>query len=234
MSDLPDNPAWHTLAAEHLPFTVGNECARRYTPEYTPLMAFADPARADLEPLAEHTSLCEVLWGDGWRGPVPPAWELIDEAPVIRLAWRAGLPDPPATQHWRRLGPGDAEQALALAQATQPGPFGPRTTELGEYLGIFDGPRLVAMAGERMKAGPWREISGVCTKPEHEGRGYASALTRALVRRQKLRGERPFLHVAADNRRAWALYRRLGFAPCGETVVRAIRSRVAPTGGVRT
>ena len=30
---------------------------------------------------------------------------------------------------------------------TNPGPFGIRTIELGEYFGVFDGAQLVAMAG---------------------------------------------------------------------------------------
>lgn len=85
----------------------------------------------------------------------------------------------------------------------------------------------MAMAGERMSAGPWREISGVCTEATYERRGYAGSLTMALVRRQQPRGERPFLHVAADNRRAMMLYKRLGVQGCGETVVRAIRLSAA-------
>ena len=40
---------------------------------------------------------------------------------------------------------------LALVAATAPGPFGRRTPLLGRYLGIRDGGRLVAMAGERLR-----------------------------------------------------------------------------------
>jgi hypothetical protein len=37
------------------------------------------------------------------------------------------------------LGVGDVPQMLALTSATQPGPFGPRTIELGHYIGIRRG-----------------------------------------------------------------------------------------------
>ncbi len=41
------------------------------------------------------------------------------------------------------LSAADAPDALALAELTRRGPFGPRTIELGRYLGFRDGGRLV-------------------------------------------------------------------------------------------
>jgi GNAT superfamily N-acetyltransferase len=120
------------------------------------------------------------------------------------------------------LGPEHASQALALATLTRPGPFGPRTIELGDYFGCFDGPHLVAMAGERMHAGTLREISGVCTLPEYQGRGFARRLTVKLIRRQMQRNETPFLHVMHDNIGARRLYERMGFRTYRETVVRVV------------
>ena len=51
---------------------------------------------------------------------------------------------------------------------------------------------LVAMAGERMQAGPWREISGVCTDPGHQGRGLArdEMEMRSDLRRQGIAASR--------------------------------------------
>ncbi|RYY99103.1 MAG: GNAT family N-acetyltransferase [Chitinophagaceae bacterium] len=100
---------------------------------------------------------------------------------------------------------------LALATLTKPGPFGTRTIEFGHYYGIFDGDRLVAMTGQRLHVGHYSEISAVCTHPDHLGKGYAAL----LIQRQLglICGARqlPFLHVRDDNRRAIALYERLGF-----------------------
>jgi len=105
---------------------------------------------------------------------------------------------------------------------TKPGPFGLRTIELGDYFGCFDGPRLVAMAGERMQAGGFREISGVCTHPEAQGRGHARRLMARLVRRELQRGETPFLHVMRDNAVAHGFYARMGFRDYREIVVRVM------------
>ena len=115
-----------------------------------------------------------------------------------------------------------APQALELAELTNPGPFGLRTLELGEYFGVFDGQRLIAMAGERSHAGMLREISGVCTHPDFQGRGLAKRLMLKLIRREMLRNEAPFLHVMQDNTSARRLYERIGFRNYKETVVRVI------------
>ena len=100
---------------------------------------------------------------------------------------------------------------MELARLTNPGPFGPRTPELGEYFGYFEGGQLIAMAGERMCAGDLHEVSGICTHPDFQGRGLARKLTLKLVRRQLQRGKTPFLHVMSHNTAARGLYEKMGF-----------------------
>jgi ribosomal protein S18 acetylase RimI-like enzyme len=138
------------------------------------------------------------------------------------MIWDAAMPAADEAPEAIALGPEHAAQALELAMLTRPGPFGLRTIELGEYFGCFDGQRLIAMAGERMHAGRLREISGVCTHPDFQGRGYARRLMVKLVRRQLQRGETPFLHVMRDNANARELYWRLGFVDYRESVVRVV------------
>ncbi len=67
------------------------------------------------------------------------------------------------------------------------------------------------MAGERMRPEGFCEVSGVCTHPEHRGRGYAGRLMRLVARRILERGETPFLHCFETNAGAIALYETLGF-----------------------
>ncbi|HYE45032.1 MAG TPA: GNAT family N-acetyltransferase [Caulobacter sp.] len=100
---------------------------------------------------------------------------------------------------------------LALATLTRPGPFFERTHELGDFVGIKQGGRLIAMAGERLAPDGFTEVSGVCTDPDHRGRGYAAALMRRVAGSILGRGETPFLHSYADNAGAIALYESLGF-----------------------
>jgi predicted GNAT family acetyltransferase len=82
---------------------------------------------------------------------------------------------------------------------------------LGLYLGIYEGARLIAMAGERLALPGWQEISGVCTHPDCGGRGNARRLTRALLSRHRRRGVASFLHVSECNAGARRLYESMGF-----------------------
>jgi predicted GNAT family acetyltransferase len=99
---------------------------------------------------------------------------------------------------------------LELTARTQPGPFLPRTIELGTYLGIRRDGRLVAMAGERLHPAGWTEISAVCTDEAWRGQGLSSRLILALGAGIRARGEIPFLHVLTTNP-AIGLYKKLGF-----------------------
>jgi predicted GNAT family acetyltransferase len=121
-----------------------------------------------------------------------------------------------------RLGAEHVPQMLPLTALTKPGPFAERTVELGEYYGVFEGERLVAMAGERFQAGTLREISGVCTHPDFQGRGLGRRLVEMLIRIELARGEIPFLHVMADNHLARRLYERMGFRRTQDCVIRVV------------
>lgn len=109
------------------------------------------------------------------------------------------------------LSDADAEDMLALATLTEPGPFFRRTHQLGDFIGVRQNGKLVAMAGERLKLDGFTEVSGVCTHPDWRGRGYAGGLMRIAAQRIVERGEAPFLHVYAGNNGAIALYETLGF-----------------------
>jgi len=105
----------------------------------------------------------------------------------------------------------DIAAILELVSIAEPGPFGPRTLELGTYLGVYEKSRLVAMAGERMRLAGYVELSAICTHPDARGRGLATDLTLRLMSAAYDRGEIPLLHVRSENAAAVSLYRRLGF-----------------------
>ena len=126
---------------------------------------------------------------------------------MIADGW-TGQPDPEAIE----LGPDDAAEMLALADATKPGPFLLRTRELGRYVGVRHEGRLVAMAGERMHPPGYTEVSAVCTDEEFRGRGLAERLVRTICAGIVARDETPILHVAGTNTGAIRLYERMGFA----------------------
>ncbi len=116
-------------------------------------------------------------------------------------------PAPPV----ERLTDADAPAMLELATLTAPGPFLPRTHTLGQFWGVKENGKLLAMAGERMKLDGYTEVSGVCTHPDARGRGLAGLLSRTVATQIMKRGETPILHAFASNTTAVGLYEKLGF-----------------------
>jgi ribosomal protein S18 acetylase RimI-like enzyme len=222
MAHLLDNIFWNTLSGLHAHLSTGTGRARRYAPGFSPIVGFPDPQQPDFAALLPFCEPGEHFYCDAWSGPAPDGWRIEAEATMYRMVWDGAMPERDEAPAAVPLGPGHAAQALALALLTRPGPFGPRTIELGEYFGYFEGDRLIAMAGERMAAPGLHEISGVCTHPDHQGRGYARRLMLKLIRRQLARGETPFLHVMRANEAAHGLYLRMGFRDYCETVVRVV------------
>jgi ribosomal protein S18 acetylase RimI-like enzyme len=217
-----DNIFWQTLSGPHACHASGTATAKRYARGFSPIVGFPDPATPDFAALRPYCDPGEHFYCDAWTGAAPDGWHIEAESTMFRMVWEGAAPQHDPAPDALPLGPRHAGQALALATLTRPGPFGPRTIELGEYFGYFDGDRLVAMAGERMAAPGLREISGVCTHPDFQGRGLARRLMEKLIRRQLLRGETPFLHVMRANTAAHALYMRMGFVDYRETVVRVV------------
>jgi GNAT superfamily N-acetyltransferase len=225
MKNLLDNIFWHTLSGPHAKYAVGTDDARRYAPGFSPILAFPDHENPHFTSLVPYCEPGEHLYCDGWSGRAPDGWGIEAQSTMFRMVWSSAALACDEADDAVPLGQEHAQLALELATLTRPGPFGPRTIELGEYFGYFDGPRLIAMAGERMCAARLREISGVCTHPDFQGRGLARRLVAKLVRRQMQRKETPFLHVMRDNVAAHSLYQRMGFTDYLETVVRVVSRR---------
>ena len=202
-----DNPVWSCLTTRHAHLALGNALARRYPVDISPIAGLPNAGAANIAALE---ALVDV--GDTMATPGP-------YVPSCRRTGRCCCPAPDdphgrATLPGRRrcfAWPEDVPEMLALVELTQPGPFRPRTIELGRFLGIRENGKLVAMAGERMWIGDCHEVSGVCTHPGVQGRGYAKALMARVINRMLRSGETPFLHVESPNVRAIAVYRALGF-----------------------
>jgi ribosomal protein S18 acetylase RimI-like enzyme len=208
-----DNAVWHALGDGQRRFARTNPLARRFEPDVS---VFGAVDRPDADALAALASLGEPGAPVAlFRADVPPApdgWtEVIRGGGHQMVGRNLPAPDHRDRATMRPLLTEDVPQMLALVALTEPGPFAPRTIELGGYLGAFDGERLVAMAGQRLHPPGYREISAVCTHPDARGRGLATTLTLAVAAAITERGETPILHVAHGNDNARRLYDQLGF-----------------------
>jgi len=211
--EVLDNPAWFALSGPQAAFAERKGRALRFQPEVSPFYGLPD------EPTAGDWADAAALAGPGgsvvlaatWT-PFPEDWELVWGNEGVQLvAWTEASPDRAAGDDVVRLGLDDAAEALDLVERTRPGPFGPRTIELGTYLGIRREGKLVAMAGERLRVEGYTEISAVCTDPAWRGHGFGSRLTLAVAAVIRQRGEIPYLHAVKTNHNAIRLYGQLGF-----------------------
>jgi ribosomal protein S18 acetylase RimI-like enzyme len=219
---LLDNIMWHCLSGPHSRFAVGEGSIRRYAPGFSPIVGCEDAQHPDFPTLEKFSAPGDSFYFDIWSGVVPAGWRVDKEARMFKMLWDGAPPPADPAADAIPLRGEHVSQALELAMLTNPGPFGIRTPELGEYFGYFESGRLIAMAGERLCAGDLHEVSGICTHPDATGRGLAKKLTLKLVLRQTLRGKQPFLHVMSHNTPARALYEKLGFRNYRETVVRVL------------
>ena len=210
---LLDNPVWSCLTTRHAHLALGGVLARRYPADISPIAGVPSVGEATIAALEE---LVDVGDDVGIPGPFVPEltsnWETLLDSAVTQMVLRSRTALPEADVGATPLGAADVEEMLALVALAQPGPFRTRTIELGRFVGIREGGRLVAMAGERMWIDGFREVSAICTHPDVRGRGHARALSARVVNRILAAGETPFLHVLSANEGAIALYRALGFA----------------------
>jgi len=207
-----DNPAWYSLTGAHARFAVAgprSTRALRYDPEVSVWGATPDDATAEdwaalgtLLAADERISVPGRELPEGWEGEGGLGLQMLDDEYEPRDDDGDGLVT---------LTAGDVPEMMALVERTQPGPFAPRTIELGGYVGVKAEGKLVAMAGRRMNPEGWVEISAVCTDGDYRGRGYAARVVRAVASGIRASGQRAFLHVRWDNESAKRVYERLGF-----------------------
>jgi ribosomal protein S18 acetylase RimI-like enzyme len=215
-----DNAVWTALTTKQAQLAHTSALARRFQPEMTLLGALAANTAMAFDSLAQLIQRDPVTLYFPAAPKLTAGWEVIRAVELHQMVLETAAP-PPSVQDGTvpeviELTPADVPEMSALYVATRPGrTLCPRIQKLGQFLGIRrrgneDG-KLVAMGGLRLHIAGYREITTVATMPGHEGRGYATAIMRALMDRIHARGERPFLTVRTDNMRAVELYRRLGF-----------------------
>jgi ribosomal protein S18 acetylase RimI-like enzyme len=206
-----DNPAWASLTGAHADIAIGSELARHYDPEVSVFAGLADvhdpAAWTELATIAAPgqgfgvISVHEYALPAGWERPFGGVGLQMIGPDVL------GEPDSEATP----LTAANVDAILELIELTKPGPFNPRTIELGGYVGIWREDRLAAMGGFRLHPGDWVEISAVCTHPDFQRQGLARRVVLAVAHSVRAQGAVPMLHMAKTNEQARRVYENLGF-----------------------
>ncbi len=207
---LLDNPIWHALTSAQRGIARAHGLAARFAPGISPLAALSEQspqAFADLRALVAPGEVVALFT----TAPVavPEDWNVRVARYIDQMVCQH--PGPPPAHAPLPLTEADVPDMLALTAATEPGPFLPHTIRMGHYVGVraADG-RLAAMAGQRLGADAFAEISAVCTDPAFRGHGHARALVAYLAAHIAAQGKTPILHVKTENG-AKLLYEKLGF-----------------------
>jgi ribosomal protein S18 acetylase RimI-like enzyme len=206
-----DHVIWRALTSRHRNVAEGGQLALRYLAPIAPFAATIDVSIASFESLLGLLPAGDQIALVTLEEITPPAFFSVIERGAVDQMVLAKMPSYSGSVPIVELHAKDIPDMLALVEATHPGPFGARTIELGQYIGVRRQGMLVAMAGERMRLDGFTEISAVCVHPSCRGQGLAAELISALARSIASRAETSFLHVFNSNRPAIDLYRKLGF-----------------------
>lgn len=211
MAHLLDRPIWTTLVSRHAALAEGGALAKRYPADMSAFAATGDETResiAALGELAEPGGTLLLVQKDPLA--FPDGFEPATQATLVQM-----VADAPVAfaddARIRPLGPPDAADMLELATLTKPGPFSLRAQDFGPFWGIRENGRLIAMAGQRLGPNGLRELSGVCTHPDVQGRGLGRLMSLYGTRKIQEAGESAFLHAYATNTPAIRLYESIGF-----------------------
>lgn len=210
--ELLDNPIFNSLADSHHHFAEGKGNALFYPSDIAPFAGLINNTKDDFN-LLHSESEAEQSFAVFSRAPYQDLenWTLIGQIDMLQLVYRKKDKRHPKMQIVD-LNENHVEEMINLVKLTEPGPFRNKTIKLGNYTGIFQNDRLVAMAGQRFNPKPYVEISAVCTHPNFIGRGFASEILKEQINRIVSTEQIPFLHVREDNKKAIEVYQRLGFS----------------------
>ena len=212
MIHILDNPIWWALQDDCKHLGQGSDQVKLFDPEVAPFAAIGADTPEDF--LALYNRIQDeqvVVMFSPEQALDPSPLNLRANIPGIQMVFEGRVEASESKTEIVELKKAQIPQMLTLTKIAQPGPFSNRTIEFGAYSGIYDGECLVAMAGERLKAGHMTEISAVCTHPDYVGRGFARRLVMHMVKKITREGRIPYLHVRSDNNRAVDLYQKLGF-----------------------
>lgn len=212
MSHPLDNPIWNALNTGSAKFSQGDQHCKFIDPA---MGFFAGLPSYEPDDIQRLYSACTI----GQRvilftpGPIQlhNNWLVRNDHELLQMVCEADSKTENTSIPLIRLGEKDIPAMLELTELTKPGPFISRTIDFGGYFGVFEGERLISMAGKRLSPYSFTEISAVCTHPDFLGKALSAKVIERVVLEIQAEGKTPFLHVYPENTPAVKVYRKLGF-----------------------
>jgi predicted GNAT family acetyltransferase len=214
MTHILDNPIWNALNSGSASFAHGDEKCRFIR---TDMGFFAGMPAYDKEKIQQLHGICQpgqrIILFPPDRIAVDTSWNVLNDHELLQMAYTTKAIPEAQESNLTELGNENLPAMLDLVAVTKPGPFLSRTIDFGGYLGIFQGDRLVSMAGKHLCPDPYVEVSAVCTHPDFGGMGFSYQVLQRVIQDINQSGKVPVLHVYPENLPAIKLYTKLGFEP---------------------
>jgi predicted GNAT family acetyltransferase len=213
VTHILDNPIWNALHTSNHYLYNGNATAvymKRDVGFFAGLKNNTVENLHSLYELLREKSLAVLFTPEPL--PVIDSWTIKMDKPLLQLLYQGHSISAASTHTITPLNDSHIPEMLALTKLTNPGPFLSRSIDFGNYFGVIENGKLIAMTGQRLRPDPYTEVSAVCTHPDHLGKGYARTLVINQINYILNAGRLPFLHVFPDNTGALRLYEKLGFA----------------------
>ncbi len=212
MSHPLDNPIWTALNSGSAAFAFGKGCVLFIDRRIGFFAGLPTYDKAHLDEL--HTQMDSgmrvIVFTPGYL-ELDAKWKVRNDNALLQMVFENSSLKLYLDAAIRSLNSADVPEMLALTQLAKPGPFLENTIHFGGYFGYFVEGRLVSMAGTRLVAGPYTEVSAVCTHPDFVGQGLAQRVLPHVLNHIQQQGQIPYLQLYPDNLPAYRLYRGLGF-----------------------
>lgn len=209
-----DNPIWNALNTGSVHFSHGNEQCRFIDPRMGFFAGLPSYEREDLDRLYDACAPGQrVILFTPDHLQLSQQWLILNDHELLQMVCEEGVEGLDPSVPLAKLGEKDIPAMLELTELTKPGPFISKTIDFGGYFGVFEGEKLISMAGKRLSPDPFTEISAVCTHPDFLGKGLSTKVVQVVIEEIQTEGKTPFLHVYPENTPAIKVYSKLGFQP---------------------
>jgi ribosomal protein S18 acetylase RimI-like enzyme len=215
MTHILDNPIWNALHTGSVMFSHGDENCRFI---HRDMGFFAGLPSYKAEDIQRLYTVCApgqrvILFSPG-HIQLDSKWLVLNDHELLQLVCEIDHSKSVSSKISPvKLGEQDIPAMLELTALTKPGPFLSRTIDFGGYFGVFEGEKLISMAGKRLRPDAFTEISAVCTHPDFLGKGLSAKVIQRVIEEIQADGKTPFLHVYPENTPAIKVYSKLGFKP---------------------
>jgi len=204
-----DNPVWNSLSEVQNQYALDYDGVKFFNPEYCPFGGFT---KENINiGVHEYSSLSNQFFIVGDKPSVSK--QIVIEKELICNQMILEKPfDLDVLGNTVELNTASQKTDLSqLVNLVQPGYFRVKTSDLGQYYGIYIAGKLIAAGGERMKMNQFTELSAIVTHPEQTRKGYAKQIIKQLTDDIFDENKMPYLHVLETNIGAINLYEKLGF-----------------------